>query len=390
MDPKVSIIIPVYNEESILPYCLESLLKLEYPKNLLEIIIIDNNSTDSSASIIKRYPVTYVFEKKPGRSAARNRGLSIATGEIVAFTDADCVVGKHWVSNIVRGFSSPNIGCCAGRTLSYKPTNWIEKSFYAYNNNQYKSKEASIDEYFTDPLYATCNLACRKDLLDRVGAFDESLVAAEDTDIVWRINLLGYQLKHVKNAIVYHKHRDSIGQLPEVFLDYIYWQYRLVKKYKNIINLSFDWFKIVVLIFKNMIMSVVCLPQKKGLNKSVTYFFKFIYSLMGVFAGMRGCVESVLGKNKSHTILPFIPERIIWRWDKNNDVMIIDLEKKNSYHLCGTAARIWELFVSGRNEDEIVDAIMAENDAVLDEVKDDVCCLIEHIKEEGIVPRSVV
>lgn len=386
---KVSIIIPVYNEEQILSLCLDSLMKLNYPKELLEIIIIDNNSRDSSASIIKKYPVKYMFEAQKGRSIARNTAIKAASGEIIAFTDADCIVGKQWLKSLVRGFTAKNIGCCGGRILSYKPANWIEQSFYWLQKNQYKSLEYSDSEnYFTEPLFATCNLACRREVIDKIGLFDTTFEAGEDTDFLWRANLAGFQLKHVRDAVVFHKHRDKIQQLPEVFWGYMYWQFWLIQKYKNIIGLSFNWFKITKDVFFNIIYSFLGLFKKpKGLP--IYYIFKSIFSLMGILAGIYGAIEIAAGKGKKFPELIFKPLKTLWRWDKDGNVKMIDLDKQLYYHLSGIGAQIWELYIANKSEEDIFAAIsVKEVNCDTIELKNNINILFAEFLNEGIFPNS--
>jgi glycosyltransferase involved in cell wall biosynthesis len=99
--PFVSVIVPVLNGESCISDCLRSLLQLEYPRERLEIIVVDNGSTDGTLELVRRFPVRLIHEYKPGSYAARNAGVRLAKGEILAFTDADCIVESNWIQEIV-------------------------------------------------------------------------------------------------------------------------------------------------------------------------------------------------------------------------------------------------------------------------------------------------
>ena len=100
---KISIIIPAFNEESVLDSCLQALAKQTMPPH--EIIVVDNNSTDKTAEIIKKYPfVKMLKEKKQGIIAAHHRGFDSATGDIIARIDADTVVSKTWVERVNKNF----------------------------------------------------------------------------------------------------------------------------------------------------------------------------------------------------------------------------------------------------------------------------------------------
>lgn len=96
----VSVIVPVYNREELLPNCLASLVAQDYPR--LEIIVIDDGSTDRTAEVARRYPVKVIsLDENQGAAIARNEGANAATGDYLAFTDSDCVAPPDWVSKMV-------------------------------------------------------------------------------------------------------------------------------------------------------------------------------------------------------------------------------------------------------------------------------------------------
>ena len=99
-DPRISVVVSVRNVEAELVDCIESLLAMTYMPGLVEIIVVDNQSTDGTADVIGAYPVIGACEVTPGSSAARNAGVRLARGEIIAFTDADCVVSPRWAEEI--------------------------------------------------------------------------------------------------------------------------------------------------------------------------------------------------------------------------------------------------------------------------------------------------
>ena len=124
----ISVIIPVYNGERTIGACVESLLAQDYPKDKYEVIIVDNNSKDKTAGIIKEYSVQYLFEGRIQSSyAARNAAIKAAKGEILAFTDADCAADKEWLKNGIAEFIDNKIGCVAGGIKGCEPVNYIEE-----------------------------------------------------------------------------------------------------------------------------------------------------------------------------------------------------------------------------------------------------------------------
>ena len=118
---KISIVVPFYNAEETLSFCLEALLFQSYLPS--EILLVDNNSMDGSSSTAKRFAndnsslITYLLESQQGPSYARNSGARLASGDIIAFTDADCVPDRDWL-RIITESSYPTTGQYAyGLTL---------------------------------------------------------------------------------------------------------------------------------------------------------------------------------------------------------------------------------------------------------------------------------
>src|ERR671916_681647 len=115
MTPFVSIVVPVLNGERTLRGCLTSLLRVDYPPDRREILVVDNGSTDRTAEIIQSFPVQYLREEQRGCSAARNRGIQASRGELIASTDADCVVSSGWLRELVQAFDEEEgVGGVAG------------------------------------------------------------------------------------------------------------------------------------------------------------------------------------------------------------------------------------------------------------------------------------
>ena len=99
--PCVSVVVPFFDSERHVAACVESLLGQEHVGGPFEIILVNNGSSDGSASVVSRYrEVALLDEPAPGAYAARNTGIGRARAPIVAFTDADCVVDRHWLQSV--------------------------------------------------------------------------------------------------------------------------------------------------------------------------------------------------------------------------------------------------------------------------------------------------
>ena len=98
-EPDVSVIVPVYNRAKVIRPCLDSILAVDYPVDRLELIVVDNASTDDTPRVLEQYAarIRIIREAKRGPAAARNAGLRVARGEVAAFTDSDCQVEQSWL-----------------------------------------------------------------------------------------------------------------------------------------------------------------------------------------------------------------------------------------------------------------------------------------------------
>ncbi len=127
--PHVSVIVPVYNAERTIEDCVCSLLALRYPSDRRELLLVDNGSTDRTGTILERYAgqITVLFEPKPGPATARNKGIVAAGGDVVAFTDSDCIVDREWLGHVVAPLQEPGVGLVGGEILARRPCNAVEQ-----------------------------------------------------------------------------------------------------------------------------------------------------------------------------------------------------------------------------------------------------------------------
>jgi glycosyltransferase involved in cell wall biosynthesis len=180
----ISVIIPVYNAGNYLASSLESLTEQDYPAEKYEVIVIDNNSTDASLEIAGRFSrVRLLKESKQGAYAARNAGIAAASGDIIAFTDPDCVCGRRWLFSIDEALSKPSTGIVLG---SRQPAHagWLLRLLTSYENckSEYVFASGRRALYFG----YTNNMAVRREMLERHGPFVERGRGA-DTIFVRRV-----------------------------------------------------------------------------------------------------------------------------------------------------------------------------------------------------------
>ncbi len=203
--PLVSIFVQVRNGEGFIGNCLTSVLGARYPLDRREILVVDNGSSDRTAEIVKRHPVTYLFEPEIGPSHARNRGIEASSGEIVAFLDADCVVTKGWLEELVVPFAAPDVWGVAGEILSYPPETRAQR-YMAMRKARWQKPAVESEGW---PFAVTANVAFRRETFDRVGYFDPMLIRAQDKDFGRRFLSTGLKMEYSPKAVVFHRHRAT-------------------------------------------------------------------------------------------------------------------------------------------------------------------------------------
>jgi glycosyltransferase involved in cell wall biosynthesis len=179
-----TVVVPFRNSECYIRTCVEHLLAQDFDPEQLEILFVDNGSTDGSAEIVKQFPrVRLLQEPRPGAYAARNRALREAQGSLVAFTDSDCAAGPRWLASLDRAFRDPSAGLVLGQLRPHRETTLLASlaDFDA-------CKVAYICEARDPLLYYgfAGNLAIRRALLVRYGPFVERARGA-DTFFVRRV-----------------------------------------------------------------------------------------------------------------------------------------------------------------------------------------------------------
>ena len=209
----VSVVIPIYNGEKDLPDLIECLRSQTYTLEQVEYLLVDNNSSDHSSSIIQAAAESKANTIRPLQEnqiqssyAARNAGIRAANSEIIAFTDADCRPQPQWLENLIQPFSDPNVGIVVGEVISLPGKSLLEK--YA-DKQEILSQKYTLAHPFC-PYGQTANLAIRKQVFLEVGLFRSYLTTGGDADICWRIlRETSYQFKFVEKAIVKHRHRST-------------------------------------------------------------------------------------------------------------------------------------------------------------------------------------
>ncbi len=216
---KFSIIIPILNAEKTLQSCLESVIKLDYPSDQYEIICVDNGSTDRSLSIIRQFKNICLLQEHRSKSSylARSTGIGAARGEVLVFTDADCVVPADWLKRFDEAFQDPQAGAVAGKIVP-APAKTLTEEY------QIKREVLSLEGMSVFPfgwLPITANAAYRSELFKTVGPFRDDLISGGDFELGERIRTQGhYRIITQLDNVVQHHHRTSVSAMIRQYTRY--------------------------------------------------------------------------------------------------------------------------------------------------------------------------
>ena len=204
--PRVSVVVCSYNAERTMEACLASLEKLRYPD--YEVVVVNDGSTDRTLEIAQRFPYCRIIsQENKGLSVARNVGAEAATGEIVAYTDSDCVADPDWLSYLVAKMEAAQLVACGGPNFP-PPEDSLVPAAVAVSPGGPTHVLLSDD---VAEHIAGCNMAFRRDVLLRLGGFDPVYRAAgDDVDICWRFQDEGYTIGFSPAAVVWHFRRNTV------------------------------------------------------------------------------------------------------------------------------------------------------------------------------------
>ena len=203
---RVSVLVCAYNAADTLDECLTSLEQLTYPD--FEVIVVNDGSSDRTGAIARQHPFCRVIDlDHAGLSAARNAGLAAATGDIVAYTDADVRVDPDWLTYLVRPFARGDVVAAGGLSLPPPESPWMA---HCVARSPGGPTHVLLDDRTAEHVPG-CNLAVRRDALRAIGGFNPIyLRAGDDVDVCWRLQNTGGRIEFVPAALVWHHHRASV------------------------------------------------------------------------------------------------------------------------------------------------------------------------------------
>jgi len=236
---KVSIIIPTKNNADILEKCLESIRNLDYPKDEIEVIIVDGHSIDNTVEVARKYGCKVVYEEAGTIGGARNIGVERSSGDYIVFTDADCVVDREWLKNLVREFKDEKVASVGGPNITPEDDAEFAKcvgvvlKLLSTPGARYAFNADRVLEIHHNP---TCNSAYRRSVFQEVGGFNPRLVACDDEELDYRIRRKGYRILFTPHARVYHYRRPTWKRFAKMAWNYGVGRGQVIKLHRELIK----------------------------------------------------------------------------------------------------------------------------------------------------------
>lgn len=207
----VSVIIPVWNSPELIALCLEALRAQTYRPDRLEILVVDNASTDATAEVVRQFPfATLLSEPMPGSYHARNRGLQAARGEYVAFTDADCIPAPNWLETAMRRVAAhPTAGIIAGRIALFRSDPSSDEVYECYERLFAFRQDIGARKGFC----ATANWISRREDVMAFGGFAADRKSGADGELAHRFHRSGKPIVYAEDVVVRHPVRGTFEDL---------------------------------------------------------------------------------------------------------------------------------------------------------------------------------
>lgn len=204
--PSISVVIPAHNEARYIRETVQAICNQDYPKDKLEIFVVDNNSTDNTPAIAAQSGATVISCPSGRVGRVRNLGAAQSRGQIIAFIDGDCEASSlYWLQSAVQLLQDPSIGAVGGPALLPKQTSWVERAFVgpqSFTNSDVARLAGS-------------SFIVRRADFELVGGFSETLSAGEDDELSARIRAKGLRIYSSNDCSVIHK--DYPKTLQQIF-----------------------------------------------------------------------------------------------------------------------------------------------------------------------------
>lgn len=210
--PFASVIIPVLNDPARLKVCLDALQKQTYPADRFEVIVVDNGSAKPiESTIMTSSNCRVITEKKQGSFAARNAGIAVARGSVLAFTDSDCIPNTDWLEKgVAQLLLNPDCGLVAGRVEVFPRVLNDPTGSELYDQLFYLDQEVAVRRQHYG---ATANLFVFRTIMEKVGRFNSEFKSTGDSEWGKRVYQSGFSQVYANDAAIRHPARSSLRDL---------------------------------------------------------------------------------------------------------------------------------------------------------------------------------
>ncbi len=220
--PQVSVIIPAYNRPKETRACVESLTRLDYPADQVEIIVVDDGSEPPLAETLADLPAQVVRPEQGniGQSAARNMAAHLAQGEILAFIDNDCLATPDWLQKLLPHFFDASLDIVGGRVISPPLTGWVSAYEAVHSPLDMGQQTGQVGPDQVIAYLPACNLLVRRETMLALAGFTPEMVLGEDVDLIWRAITAGAQVYYAPEGEIIHHHRTHLWPMLRRRADY--------------------------------------------------------------------------------------------------------------------------------------------------------------------------
>jgi len=280
---EVSIIVVNHNGMKYLENCFSSLLEMDYPRELLEYILVDNGSTDGSINYMEgKFPFVRILSNREniGFAEANNQGAKAARGKVLALLNNDMRVHPLWLKKLIEKFlhSSEDLVCVSSKILNYDgdKIDFIGGGFTPFGTSfqvdfgkVMEQIDANSEDLEKELLFACGGaMAIKREIYLESGGFDGDYFAfLEDVDLGWRLRIMGYKVVYEPKSIVFHKHGGTSRKIPTHQLEFMFDQNRLRTIIKNTEDVYLPYF----------ISMVMMLGTNKTFNSSMNNLLEFCF-----------------------------------------------------------------------------------------------------------------
>lgn len=323
MAEQVSIVIPAFNAEKTIAQTIQACLNQDYA-HVKEVIVIDDGSTDGTGERVRGAGVSCVRQNNAGPAQARNKGAALAAGDVICFTDADCVPHPNWVRSLMWHFSDPAVGAVMGSYGIANPQSWLARAVY----QEIMFRHRRMPVY--PKAFGSYNVAIRKTVFDNVGGFNGEYpyASGEDNDLSYRMLSCGYKIFFAKDALVDHHHPEMIKKYLREQYRHGFWRFKMYRAYPKMMRgdnytfwkdsfeiflsycllaallpVSLPFFSVYILIFFVLTIFIIEIFFSIKFNCENEYILKYSYVMLlravARAAGFTvGCLSTLLNRRR--------------------------------------------------------------------------------------------